>query len=70
MRKTVWCHFSTQKVPRAPRSPMPACCWSIRSYVPTDARQHGGGVASGDRDKGDLRKKKERLFSAPSHGAP
>lgn len=70
MCKTILHRFSTQQVPSAPRSPMVACCWSSNSYVPTDAQQHGGRVAAGDRDKGNLRKKKKRLFSAPSHGAP
>lgn len=45
-------------------------CCPGNSFACTNAQQHGGRVATGDRDKGNFRRKKKRFFSAPSHGAP
>ena len=53
--------LSTRQVPCAPWPPASECYPPCHSFVPTNAQQHGGRVDTGDRNKGNFRKKEEKL---------
>ena len=62
--------LSTRQVPCAPGSPASEWCPPYHLFVPTNAQQRGGRVDTGDRNKGNFRKKKESLvFRVPPGGA-
>lgn len=61
MAKSILHGLSTRQVPCAPGSPASEWCPPCHSFVPTNAQQHGGRVDTGDRNKGNFRKKKGKL---------